>query len=230
MEIQQIEPKISSEDRRQLASHLQAIRETEERLQREMTVAEITPPNIDVDVPMEPDHYPRLSEVQQDLLVSALASDQCRLATLQYDRSVGNMRFKFLGIEQGHHELSHDPDEKAESTEKLIKINRWYAEQFARLARRLADTPEADGSGTLLDNTTIIWTNELGKGNSHTLNDIPFVMLGGGAGFQMGRSLRFDHLPHNRLWISLAHGLGHRLESFGNPELSKGGVVDELFG
>ena len=229
-EIQQIEPKISSEDRRQLASHLQAIRETEERLQREMTVAEITPPNIDVDVPMEPDHYPRLSEVQQDLLVSALASDQCRLATLQYDRSVGNMRFKFLGIEQGHHELSHDPDEKAESTEKLIKINRWYAEQFARLARRLADTPEADGSGTLLDNTTIIWTNELGKGNSHTLNDIPFVMLGGGAGFQMGRSLRFDHLPHNRLWISLAHGLGHRLESFGNPELSKGGVVDELFG
>lgn len=228
-EIQQLEPKISSEDRRQLAAHLQAIRETEERLQREMTVAEITPPNIDVDVAMEPDHYPRLSEVQQDLLVTALASDQCRLATLQYDRSVGNMRFKFLGIDQGHHELSHDPDEKAESTEKLIKINRWYAEQFARLAQRLAETPEADGNGTLLDNTTIIWTNELGKGNSHTLNDIPFVMIGGGAGFRMGRSLRFDHLPHNRLWISLAHGLGHQLESFGNPELSKGGRVEELF-
>lgn len=228
-EIHRLETKLGAHDRRQLEAHLQAIRETEMRLQRDLTSEAVTPPAIKVDIPMEAEKYPELSAVQQDLLVSALATDQCRLATLQYDRSVGNIRFKFLGIEEGHHELSHDPDDKADSQQKLVRINRWYAEQFARLAQRLAETPEADGSGTLLDNTTIIWTNELGKGNSHTLNDIPFVMIGGGAGFKLGRSLKFDHLPHNRLWISLAHGLGQQLETFGNPELSKGGVVSELF-
>jgi hypothetical protein len=229
-EIRRIEPRVSGSDRQQLEAHLQAIRETEQRLERELTGEAMEPPALDVEVPLDAEHYPALSEVQQDLLVSALATDQCRIATLQYDRSVGNIRFKFLGIEEGHHELSHDPDDKTESTDKLIRINRWYAEQFARLAGRLAETPEPDGSGVLLDNTTIIWTNELGKGNSHTLNDIPFVMIGGGLGFQMGRSLKFEHMPHNRLWMSLAAGLGHRLETFGNPELSKGGVIPELFG
>ena len=53
-------------------------------------------------------------------------------------------------------------------------------------AKRLAETPEPDGDGTLLDNTLIVWTNELGKGNSHTLDDIPFVLVGGGCGFKMG--------------------------------------------
>lgn len=229
-EIRRVQPQVSIEDRRQLAAHLQSIRETELRLQRELSSEAVTPPSIDVGIPLEAEKYPELSNVQQDLLISALVTDQCRVASLQYDRSVGNMRFKFLGIEEGHHELSHDPDDKVESQQKLVKINRWYAEQFARLASRLAETPEPDGSGSLLDNTTVIWTNELGKGNSHTLNDIPFVLIGGGAGFGMGRSLRFEHLPHNRLWISLANGLGHKLETFGNPELSRGGVVTELFG
>ncbi len=229
-EIRRVESRVSADDRQQLEAHLQAIRETERRLQRELTVEAVEPPALDVEIPLAAEHYPALSEVQQDLLVSALATDQCRVATLQYDRSVGNMRFKFLGIEEGHHELSHDPDDKAESAEKLIRINRWYAEQFGRLARRLAETPEPDGSGTLLDHTTLIWTNELGKGNSHTLNDIPFVMIGGGLGFQMGRSLQFEHMPHNRLWISLASGMGHQLKAFGNPELSRGGLIPELFG
>lgn len=229
-EIRRLEPQLSSADQRQLAAHLEAIRETELRLERELNSKAITPPSIDISVPEEVEKYPELSAVQQDLLVSALVTDQCRVATLQYDRSVGNLRFKFLGIEEGHHELSHDPDEKAESQQKLVRINRWYAEQFARLARRLAETPEPDGSGMLLDNTTIVWTNELGKGNSHTLNDIPFVLIGGGVGFKLGRCLKFEHLPHNRLWISLAHGVGHQLQVFGNPELSQGGVVAELFG
>ena len=45
----------------------------------------------------------------------------------------------------------------------------------------------------------MIWTNELGKGNSHTLNDIPFVLAGNGLDFKMGRSLKYKSVPHNRL-------------------------------
>jgi hypothetical protein len=70
----------------------------------------------------------------------------------------------------------------------------------------------------LLDNTLIVWTNELGKGNSHTLDNIPFVLVGGGLDFQMGRSLDLKRIAHNRLLMSLAHGFGHRIERFGNPD------------
>jgi hypothetical protein len=69
----------------------------------------------------------------------------------------------------------------------------------------------------MLDHTQIVWVNELGKGNSHTLNNIPFLLIGGGAGFKTGRALDFDDQPHNRLWLALAHGLGHEeLTTFGS--------------
>ena len=98
----------------------------------------------------------------------------------------------------------------------------------ARLAaaKRLAETPEPGTGGSLLDNTTIVWTNELGKGNSHTLRDIPFVLIGNGMGFQMGRSLNFKGAAHNRLLMALAHGVGHRIDTFGNKKLSQGGPLD----
>ena len=68
----------------------------------------------------------------------------------------------------------------------------------------------------------------MGKGNNHTLDNIPFVMVGGGLDFKMGRSLKYDKVPHNRLLMSLAHGFGHHVESFGKPELCAAGPLDKL--
>ncbi len=135
---------------------------------------------------------------------------------------------RWLGVTEGHHELSHNPDSDQKSQEKLTKINKWYCEQMAYLAKRLAETPEPGGGGSLLDNTLIVWTNELGKGNSHTLNDIPFVLVGNGLDFKMGRSIKYKKVPHNRLLLALANGMGHHIEKFGNPNLCGGGVLTGL--
>ena len=129
---------------------------------------------------------------------------------------------------EGHHELSHEPDNDKPAQEKLTKINQWFCEQLAYLAQRLAETPEPGGNGSLLDNTLIVWTNELGKGNSHTLDNIPFVLVGDGLDFRMGRSLKFPKVPHNRLLLSLAHGMGHRIKQFGNPNFCGDGVLSQL--
>jgi hypothetical protein len=98
------------------------------------------------------------------------------------------------------------------------------------LAKRLQETPEPGGEGSMLDHTTIVWTNELGEGNSHTLNNIPFVMVGGGLGFNMGRSLKYNGVAHNRLLLSLAEGMGHPLASFGNPDYCGDGPLTGLHG
>jgi hypothetical protein len=44
----------------------------------------------------------------------------------------------------------------------------------------------------------------------------------------MGRSLKYKKVPHNRLLISLAHGFGHHIETFGNKDLSKAGPLSDL--
>jgi hypothetical protein len=166
--------------------------------------------------------------MQIDLMVNSFAADFTRIATFQITNSVGQPRMRWLGIDEGHHELSHEPDTNAKAVEKLIKINRWYCEQLAYMAKRMSETPEPGGKGSLLDNTLIVWTNELGKGNSHTLDNIPFVLVGNGLDFKMGRSLKYPRLPHNRLLMSLAHGFGHHVKTFGNPDFCKDGPLPNL--
>jgi hypothetical protein len=166
--------------------------------------------------------------MQIDLMVQSFVADFARVATLQYTNSVGQAKMRWIGVNEGHHELSHEPDTNEKAMEKLTKINAWFCEQLAYLAKRLAETPEPGGPGSLLDNTLIVWTNELGKGSSHTLDNIPFVLVGGGLGFKMGRSLKYPKVAHNRLLLALAHGFGHHIEKFGNPNYCGGGPLSDL--
>ena len=184
------------------------------------------PPALESGVANQNDNLPELSRMQMELLINSFVNDFARVATLQFTKSVGGARMNWLDIKDNHHSLSHEPDKNGAAVDKLTRINTWFAGELAYLAKRLSETPEPGGTGNMLDHTTIVWTNELGKGNSHTLNDIPFVLLGGGLGFQTGRSLQFKGVPHNRLLLSLAHAFGHKLETFGNPTLSKGGPLD----
>jgi hypothetical protein len=132
---------------------------------------------------------------------------------------------RWLGIDDAHHTLSHEPNDKIAAQEKLTKIDKWFCEQLAYMAKRLSETPEPGGNGSLLDNTLIVWTNELGEGNSHSLDNIPFVLVGGGLDFKMGQSLKFDRTPHNRLLVALANGFGHDIKTFGNPNFCGAGAL-----
>jgi hypothetical protein len=213
-------------DRALLDQHATALRELERGLQESRAQSALKVPHPpEAGVPLDNDSIPQITRLQTELLISAFQNDLARVSTFQFTNSVGGARMKWIGIEEGHHALSHDPDLNKGSVEKLIKINTWFAEQIAFLAKRLQETPEPDGNGNMLDHTTIVWTNELGKGNSHTHEDIPWVLIGGGLGFKTGRALKFNKTPHNRLLMAIAQGFGHPMKTFGNPALCEEGAL-----
>ena len=224
-DLKKVRSVVGKEDQKLLDEHTTFVREMELELKATKDVGHAVP-ELTPGVKDENDNVPQLSKMQIELLVNSFAADFTRIATLQYDRSVGGTKMHWLGIDEGHHSLSHEPDKNEEAQAKLTKINTWYCEQLAYLVKRLAETPEPGGEGSMLDHTTIVWTNELGKGNSHTLNDIPFVLVGGGLeGFKMGRSMKLKGVFHNRLLMSLAHGFGHHIERFGNPDFCEEGPL-----
>src|SRR5688572_22335293 len=226
-DFRKVTAKVSSEDKKLLEEHLTFVREMERDLQAsDEQGQQHAVPKLDPGVLNENDNIPKISRMQIDLLVNGFQNDFARVATLQYTNSVGNARMRWMGVEEGHHTLSHDPDLNDQSQEKLTKINTWFAQELAYLCQRLAETPEPGGTGTLLDNTLIVWTNELGKGNSHTLDNIPFLLLGNGCNFKMGRFAKFEKAAHNRLWMSIAQAMGHGITTFGNPKLCEGGALD----
>lgn len=216
-DLDKVSSRVSAEDRKLLEEHKSLVRDFERQLQSTNTASAHAVPALDPNVEDNNDNLPKLTRMQMDLMVHSMLADFARVFTFQFTNSVGQAKMRWLGIEEDHHGLSHEPDTNEEAVEKLTKINVWYSEQIAYLAQKLSDTPEPGGQGSMLDHTTILWTNELGKGNSHTLENIPFVLLGGGLGFRMGRSLKFGGVSHNRLLLSLAHGFGHHLSTFGNP-------------
>lgn len=227
-DLKKVRSTASAEDRKLLEEHETFVREMEKELTTvpKMKTAAAPPPP-EAGIKNDNDSIPQLSKVQIDLLVNSFAQDFARVASLQYTNSVGGAKFRWIGVTEGQHELSHKPDKDEAAQTALTKINKWYCEQLAYLCKRLEETPEPDGQGRLLDNTLIIWTNELGQGNSHTRNNIPFVCVGNGAGWQMGRSVKQAKggVPHNRFLTAIAHAFGHKIDKFGNPELSSGGPL-----
>jgi hypothetical protein len=226
-DLSRVSAKLSARDKALLDQHLTLVRNLEKELSAAETDKKLVHPmpELDPSIELVNDNTPQISRMQIDLLVNAMSNDMTRVATLQYMRSVGQAQMRWLGIEEGHHTLSHEPDNDKSAFEKLRKINAWFAGELAYLAKRLAETPEPTGDGSMLDHTLIVWVNELGKGNSHTLDNIPCVVLGGGAGFKMGRTVKLDKVAHNRLWLTIASAMGHHIQTFGNPKLCKGGVL-----
>lgn len=86
---------------------------------------------------------------------------------------------------------------------------------FAYLVGKLDAAKE--GSGTVLDNTALLWGSEFGDGRPHSFADLPFVLAGSAGGyFRPGRYLKYKGVSHNRLLVSLCHAMGDTRTTFGS--------------
>src|SRR5437867_76806 len=178
-DLKKVRKLISAEDRRLLEDHEALVRQMEKEIsEADRQKLHVGPPSLEEGVTDQNDNVPRLSRMQIDLLVNSFVNDMARVATLQYTKSVGQARMNWLEVKDNHHSLSHEPDKDEVAQAKLIKINTWFCSELRYLVEKLANTPEPGEPGHLLDHTLVVWPNELGKGNSHTLHNIPFVVIG----------------------------------------------------
>lgn len=218
----EVQPRLSAADRAKLDGHLEMIRSVERRLDLvagvsgQCAVPE-APPLL---APDDETTMPSISRLQLDLLAMAFACDATRVGSMQYSNAINAIRFPWLdSLGQGH-TLSHAGDSDEDSRTQLIARANWHAAELAYFMDALAAIPEGDGS--VLDHTLIVWGNELGKGNTHGHDDIPFLIAGGGGGLRMGRFLQYDAEPHNRLLVSLLNACGVETDSFGHVDYALG--------
>lgn len=215
---------LGAADRIKLDQHLASIDTINKHLDQTVTVGgncKLPAPVGNVGDINDPANFEAIGKLQMDMLVMALTCDITRVASLQWTRSVGDVVMGWLGASEGHHSLSHHPDDDGAARQMLIDIDTWYAKQLAYLIGQLKAVPE--GTGSLFDNTVILWVNELAVGNVHSHDDMRFLIAGScGGTFQMGRWLQFAGDPHNNLLLSLANAMGLGLTTFGNPAYCTG--------
>jgi hypothetical protein len=183
-------------DRSKLDEYLDSVRAIERRIQFAEQDAGRRPPEIDVPegVPAE---YLQHVRLLLDLLVLGFQTDNTRVATFMFNDEAGRRSWPELGIAEGHHDLAHlDPrtQEGQQKLEKLQRIDRCYLEQFVYLIQRLKDIRE--GTGTLLDQTMLMYGSGLAWGRLHNRENLPILLAGGSAAQIRGGR----HVHYNRRW------------------------------
>ena len=163
--------------------------------------------------------FPAILRAQIDLMVTALACDMTRVASLQCSHTVSPTVCSWVpGIAEGHHSLSHIDDSNVAGVQQFVDAERWFAQQFVYLVQKLADTPEADGTGSMLDNSVVLWSKEMGDSRAHVCKGVPFVIAGKAGGrFTTGRYLKVPGETHGKLLVSLCQAMGVDVKTFGNP-------------
>lgn len=221
-QLESMEPKYAGSDKLKMSAHLDSIRSIEKRLELGYgNNCELPTVGDTVDHQAD-DNFQLVSRLQIDLMVMAFACDLTRVSSLMWSRATSQQSFPFIGLTDKHHDLSHEGDSNTSAQNKLIQINNFFAGELAYLMQKLSEVPEGDG--TMLDNTLIVWGNELGKGNSHSRHPIPLVIAGGAAGyFRMGRNLDYGDMLHNRLLVSVCNYMGlEEQQTFGNLDDGSG--------
>ena len=224
-ELTTLSARLPGDERTRLQRHLASIREIEKQLAPDaMSGAGCVTPMMGATIdPLATANFPAAGKLQMDIMIEAFACNLTRLGHIQWGGSTSEQQYPWLGSNTGHHTMSHVGDTDLANMAKLVTINNWYAQQFAYLLGKLDAIP--DGTGTLLDNSMIAWTNELAKGNTHSEFNIPWVLAGSAGGyFQTGRLLQYTpDQPHNNLLVSFMHGMGLVNEkTFGDPDFCTG--------
>ncbi len=212
--------RISTSDQRKLDEYLDSVREVEQRIENAGKKGELQGwrPTLDKpDIPRPPDGIPQdVAEhmrLMADILVLGFQTDTTRVTTLKLNNDHSSLRFPNLGVDYMiHHLLSHS------DTADWLKVNQFFMEQVAYIARKM-DAVQEGGGRTLLDNSMLMFCSSMMTGN-HNADQLPVVVLGGAGGrLKGGRIVDYTGKPDRqmcRLYLSMMDKMEVRPKTFGD--------------
>ncbi len=209
----QLKRNLGYTDNRKLDEYLTAVREMEMRIEQAEKFSSALPDfSKPTGIPKDNEQHLRL---MYDLMALAFQTDTTRIATFIVAHDGSNRPYPNLGVSDGHHDLSHHGNNE-EKKQKIAKINRFHATQFAYFLEKLKSARE--GEGTLLDNCMIVYGGAIGDGNRHNHDNLPILLAGGGGGrLQAGRHVRYDReTPMTNLYLAMLERMGVSAERVGD--------------
>ena len=222
---------ISTADQRKLDEYLDSVRDVEKRIESAGKRGEVqgwrptlAKPNIPRPAEGIPQDIAEHMRLMCDILVLGFQTDTTRITTLKLNNDHSALRFPNLpsvqqkgnGIDYMiHHLLSHSDGED------WLKVNQFFLEQIAYLARKLDAIQE--GPRTLLDNTMLMHCSSMMAGAKHDNDQLPVLLLGGAGGrLKGGRALDYKDKPDRqlcRLFLSMMDKMDVRPKIFGDAKV-----------
>jgi hypothetical protein len=205
---------LGAPDQIMLDDYLDSVREVERRVQnmQEQDFSAMNLPDAPIGVPNDFDPHLRL---MFDLIALAFQADLTRVTTFHMAREVSMRTYNNLGISEAFHPLSHHGNNPAD-LDKLVAIQRYHTDLFARFVDRLAAMPEGDG--TVLDHSMLLYGSNMSNSDIHNQDPLPAAIVGKAHGrIRGGQHLSYpQNTPFSNLLVTMFDRADIPVESIGD--------------
>ena len=208
-----LKKELGPQDQVKIDEYTEAIRDVERRIQKAEEQRDVELPTME-----QPQGAPPVFEdhlaLMLDLQLLAFQSDLTRVISFMIGKEQSARPYPQIGVPEAHHPLSHH-NNMLELIAHMSKINRYHTELFSQYLAKLHATP--DGDGSLLDHMTILYGSGISNSTRHSGDDLPLLVVGGGAGrLKGGRHLVYsDKPPMANLLVTLMDKLDVPVERIG---------------
>jgi hypothetical protein len=209
-----LQAKLGAKDKLKLDEYLASVRELERRVSTTARADDDPLPDFPKPTGIPADYAEHI-RLMYDLLALAFQGGLTRVATFVVANEGSNRAYPFVGVPDGHHDLSHHGGNE-EKQKKIREINRFHVTHLAYFLEKLKKTSE--GQRSLLDNSMILYGSGLGDGNAHNHDNLPILLAGRGGGtIVTGRHVKYEkETPLNNLFVSMLDRMDCSVDSLGD--------------
>ncbi|MCY2986160.1 MAG: DUF1552 domain-containing protein [Planctomycetota bacterium] len=206
---------LGKQDQQKLDEYFGSVRQVELKMLNAQDWTRRPKPNVEAKQPVDINNYVEVVarvRMMIDLMHLALQTDSTRFITFALNGF--NAVPAIPGVTQDWHNLSHHGQDPVKLAELRV-IELQQMQLLAELLTKLKGT--AEGEGTLLDRTIVLFGSNLGNASSHDNKNLPIIV--GGGGFQHGQHLAFaptKHPPLCNLYVQFLNRLGANVDFFGS--------------
>ena len=213
-DVARLTSELGARDRAKLGEYLDAVRDVERRIELAENRSSEELPRLERPGGIPPT-FTAHCKLMIDLQVLAYQADLTRVIAFMMGREQNTRVYDELGFTDAYHPLSHHQNDPTK-IDKVTQIDVLHTQMLAYYLERLGST--ADGDGSLLDHSMIVYGSALSDGNLHIHNNVPVLLLGGGGGtIKGGRHLRLpEDTPLTNLFLTLLDRLDVPAEKLGD--------------
>jgi hypothetical protein len=160
---------------------------------------------------------PQRIQLMLRMIAIAFQCDITRVATFQIENGgIDGRLFPFLSLHNpnsAHHSISHMTDANGRADQTTI--TQYEVGLYVYLLQQLKAANE--GTGTMLDNSLVMFGNEMSDGAGHDYHNLPILLAGRAGGTVMpGRHLQFPSGSQvDNLYLTMLQKLGMSVSRFG---------------
>ncbi len=221
--------KVSAHDQQVLEHYFDSIRDVEKSIQRarqNSPEGSLDKKISNIDPGLRVGNLGERIKAMLDLITLAFWTDSTRVVSCMLANTNSRAHYDFMGVNAEFHYVSHHVRNR-KVLPAYDKINTWHTGQLRYLIDKMKTLK--DGTGTLFDNSLVVWGSGIKHGDYHSLTDIPLVLTGGGGGkIDLGRHVRYPQAqPYANLLLTVMNIMGAETKSVGDSTGHLSGIMEK---